>query len=584
MKILRRDKTFISITILSAILSIFIVFLSIISVHHMEIEHGYAKGYIIGTTFILLSLSLFIYIVVTLRRYILQIEKSRKKLAETNARFEFAVNGSGDGLWDWNLLTNEIYFSSRWKEMLGYTDDELPNDFASWEDRVHIDDLEKTKAEILSTHKKPGMPYNGIHRLRHKDGHWVWILDRGQTIFDANGKAIRMIGFHTDITENKIQELEIKKLGTLLDNTINSVENLIFVKDSEFRYIESNKAFEKFIGLEKKDLLGKSDYELFDKEIAEFFRAKDVEMLDSKKSKENYEWVTYPDGTRVYFLTIKSPLYDKERNILGLVGNSVDLTKEELFKNKIKEQEDMMIAQSRHAAMGEMISMIAHQWRQPISVIAMDASNILVDIELETTNDAALKEISKSILKQTQELSKTIDDFRDFFKPDKVASDTLIGNVLDDTLAVIGKSLENNNIKIDIDVPQSLEIKTYSRELMQVLINIIKNAKEALQEQIQESKVISIVIEEILDGLKIQICDNAGGIKDNDVPHIFEPYFSTKDVKNGTGLGLYMSKTIIEKHLYGVLCMKNIYEGEMYSRKCIGTCFTIELPKSIDHE
>ena len=572
------------IMILSIVVSVLVILLSLTGIYHMQQMHADSKGEIAIFVFLGVFIILLMYIYVVLKKYNEQIVENEEHLKNLSQRLEFAINGTGDGLWDWNLLTNEVYFSPRWKEMLGYTDDELPNEFSSWKERVHPDDLEVTVKEILRAQEKSGMPYNGVHRLRHKDGHWVWILDRGQTIFDADGKAIRMAGFHTDITKSKLQEMEIAKLGTLLGNIINSVSNLIFVKDTEFNYIECNQAFCDFVGMPREEILGKSDYDLFDKEVADFFRQKDEEMLNLGKTKENYEWVTRPDESKIYLLTLKSPLHDEAGNILGLVGNSFDLTKEEMLKNTIKTQEEIMIAQSRHAAMGEMISMIAHQWRQPISVMAMNASNILVDIELQTTNDESLREIAKSILYQTQELSKTIDDFRDFFKPDKTASDTLVKTIVDDTLGVIGKSLENANIKIEMNVSQSLSIKTYSRELMQVLINILKNAKEAFAEHTEDEKRISIKVEETAKGVIIHVCDNASGIEKDVMQHIYEPYFTTKGIKNGTGLGLYMSKTIVEKHLQGLLRVNNIFEENTSEDKCVGACFTIELPMSIENE
>ena len=524
---------------------------------------------------ILIFLGLALYVRLRITRYIDRLEDNEKKFKDLTQRFEYAISGSGDGLWDWDLVTNDVYFSPKWKEMLGYSDEELPNDFTSWETRVHPDDIEMATNAIHASHVSADVEYNILHRMRHKDGSWVWIMDRGQTIFDANNKAVRMVGFHTDITTVKEQELKIEELSRLLRNTINSVDNLIFVKDNNFKYIELNEAFRKFVGLSRDEILGKDDYELFDKEVADSFRAYDEKTLLEQRHEDNYEWVKYPDGSDVYLLTLKAPLCDKNGNVLGIVGNCVDLTQEELLKKKIIAQEEMMIAQSRHAAMGEMISMIAHQWRQPISVIAIQATNILVDIELESLDEATLKETSKSIIDLTQELSETIDDFKDFFKPDKVASIVFLKDLVSETLGIIGKTLQNNDVELRVDVSQTLELKTYSRELMQVLINILKNAKEAFGEAEDKKKIIWISIDSFKDGVILRIQDNAGGIDDAIIGKIFDPYFTTKTSKNGTGLGLYMSKTIVDKHLHGTIDVKNVENG---------SCFEIRLPLDIDNE
>jgi len=216
--------------------------------------------------------------------------------------------------------------------------------------------------------------------------------------------------------------------------------------------------------------------------------------------------------------------------------------------------------------------MIAHQWRQPISVIAMGANNILADVELEMIDEQRLEDGAKDIIHQTQELSKTIDDFRGFFKPNKHVEDILVQDIINDVYSVIGKSLENNNIKTITHYNSTKSLQTYSRELMQVFINIIKNAKEAIVENGIKDGQIEIFIDDLEDKLSIKICDNGGGIKDSVMEHIFDPYYTTKDEKNGTGLGLYMSKTIIQKHLNGILDVSNIDSG---------VCLIIELPYSL---
>ncbi|MEA2049637.1 MAG: HAMP domain-containing sensor histidine kinase [Campylobacterota bacterium] len=248
-----------------------------------------------------------------------------------------------------------------------------------------------------------------------------------------------------------------------------------------------------------------------------------------------------------------------------------------LLKKYIKkfiEQEEIMIAQSRHAAMSEMISMIAHQWRQPLSIIAMDANNIIADVELDMVDNSTLKKGSLNILEQTQELSKTISDFKNFFKPIKNITNIYLEDIFKDTLNVVGKSLQNNNIEVIKEFKNHKKIKTYSRELMQVFINIIKNAKEALVENDIKDKKIYITIKDTKNLVEINISDNAGGIKPDIINKVFNPYFSTKSEKNGTGLGLYISKTIIEKHLNGTITVKNIKDR---------TCFKIKLPYDLSN-
>jgi len=533
-------------------------------------------------TSILFFLSFFIvfgllsfYTYAKIRNYLEILKLSKKKLEDTTQKYELAIKGTKDGLWDWNLEEGTIYFSPVLKEMLGFRDDELPNEFSSWEDRVHPDDLKYAEDEIQKAHANPEYEYNIVHRLRHKDGHWVWILDRGTTIFNKDGKAVRMVGFHTDITIQKEQEIKINNLSLLLTSTINSIDSIVFAKDKDFKYLECNKSFEEFIGHTRAEILGKDDYNFFPKERADFFREHDSEVLNTGVAKSDTHLIKKYNGEEIYQLATVSPLMDDEKNVIGIVGTAVDITEIKNIQNKLEEQQELMIAQSRHAAMGEMISMIAHQWRQPISVISMDASNILVDIELESLETESLKEDLNSIISQTQHLSKTIDDFRDFFKPNKLKDKVLASDVFNESLEVIGTSLANNDIAVENLFSTSTKIDIFSRELLQVILNIVKNAKEALVENRVKDRKITNKIYEDENNIIIEIIDNAGGIKDEIIDKIFEPYFSTKDEKNGTGLGLYMSKVIIQKHIYGTLEVKNTKDG---------SAFMIKLPKNMHKE
>ena len=229
---------------------------------------------------------------------------------------------------------------------------------------------------------------------------------------------------------------------------------------------------------------------------------------------------------------------------------------------QIRDSEKLLIAQSKQAIMGEMIEMIAHQWRQPITTIGMISNNILFDIAIdEFDGDKITKELNKVNL-QVSYLSKTIDDFRDFFKESKEQESVSVTDVLDGAMMIIDKHLEKQQIHLTINnLAKNIEFMTFKNELIQVILNILGNSKDAFENVEVEKKEISIDTEVVGETLCIKIRDNAGGIKNSILPKIFEPYFSTKKKKNGTGLGLYMSMIIVSEHLQGNIEVANVEKG-----------------------
>lgn len=244
------------------------------------------------------------------------------------------------------------------------------------------------------------------------------------------------------------------------------------------------------------------------------------------------------------------------------------------------EKDDMMYQQSKMAAMGEMIANIAHQWRQPLNQISTISSGIKVQKEFDMFDESKLNDDMEKIINSSNYLSQTIDDFRDFFVPNKTHQNFEISDTIQRTLSLVESQLRNNDILIVKEI-ENFSIKSLENELLQVLINIFKNAKEALLERKEFStKLIIIKTYKNKNSVCISIKDNANGIDEEVLKNIFTPYFTTKG-EQGTGLGLYMSKSILNKNIGGDLKVKNVrfeYEGQMH----LGAEFLVTLPINKD--
>ena len=243
---------------------------------------------------------------------------------------------------------------------------------------------------------------------------------------------------------------------------------------------------------------------------------------------------------------------------------------------ELLEKEAILNQKAKMAAMGEMIENIAHQWRQPLSVISTISSSLKIKKEMNILDDKEFYEALQSINRTSQHLSNTIDDFRNFFSPNKEMNKFYVSQLIKKSKDLIKSRFDKFNIKV-IEHIDDIEILSYQNELFQVILNLFSNSIDVLSSSQIENKIIYINIYHDENNLYIEFLDNGGGIKDEFINRVFEPYFTTKHKSQGTGIGLYMSLQIVTKHLNGEISVKNdtfIENNTAY----FGAKFTILLP------
>ncbi len=268
-------------------------------------------------------------------------------------------------------------------------------------------------------------------------------------------------------------------------------------------------------------------------------------------------------------------LYDLKLSETGIISSVLGLVIASLFfrayakkiidfESEINEQKSLIITQSRLAAMGEMMSMIAHQWRQPLSTTTLMISNERIKFMLDGKEDTEYEKMLDKISDTMVYLSDTIDDFQTYFQPQKESQHISTCELINRVLNFVETRLTIDKVKVHVNKCDDKEIDTYANEVIQVLINIINNAIDALAERNVQDRNIWINLISSDDSIEITVEDSAGGIEDDIIGKVFEPYFSTKS-KNGTGLGLYMSKMIIEKHINGRIDVVNTPNGALFT-------------------
>jgi signal transduction histidine kinase len=256
----------------------------------------------------------------------------------------------------------------------------------------------------------------------------------------------------------------------------------------------------------------------------------------------------------------------KKELLLEDINKNLEL-KVQIAIEEVQKKDRAMLHQSRLARMGTMLSMIAHQWRQPLS----EVSGILMELEtaskFKKADDEMIQESVKESNKLIQFMSYTIDDFRNFFKPDKQKVHFYIEDSCYEAISLISASIKNYNIMLNRKIICNCEIYGYKREFAQVLLNLMSNAKDALIQREIKNPMISLEVDYIDGYSVVTVKDNAGGVEKEYMDLIFEPYFTTKSSLKGTGLGLYMSKMIIEKNMSGELSVENTSDGAIFKVK-----------------
>ncbi len=523
-------------------------------------------------------------------RYNRRLYLRKESLQHWKKRFELAIIASNDGMWDIDFVKNSIYFSKKWLEISGYDRNDIKS-FGDWFGLIHKEDRDIVQMqfdEILEGRREHLICE---YRLKTKNSGYKWILARGK-IFISNDKKSykRMLMMSMDIDKNKRLSKELLNVELLVEDgkiTIfkwrndgklsvefvsNSIKNYGYIKGS----FETGKLFYEDI-IYKEDriaLKNEIDYAIksFQKSFSKIYR-----IIDNA---DQIKWVY----SRVLILR------DDFGEVDGFYGYIYDITKlkdvQEELKSKVKEEieknrqkDAFIIQQNKLASMGGMLGSIAHQWRQPLNNVQLILHFIRDNCGQKKFSQEILRDYIHRAKTQIEYMSQTIDDFRNFYKPSKSKNNFSLEESIKTTLKLVEDQFYNNDIEIELFCKEKIILNSYENELKQSILNILNNAKDAILQRREKENfeaMIDIVIKKVVgskvkdiiknfDSKKnfaiISIKNNGGNIDERVIDRIFEPYFTTKFETQGTGIGLYMSKVMIEKNLKGKISVKNIPNG-----------------------
>jgi signal transduction histidine kinase len=339
----------------------------------------------------------------------------------------------------------------------------------------------------------------------------------------------------------------------ILYSLLDGIPGFVFLRAPDYSIRFANRYFHELFGSH----VEKPCYEIMANRREPCNKCRVLDVFRTKKP-QKWEW-TSKINDRVYQI-YDYPCIDMDDQLLVLEFG-IDITD---IRSRELEKDSIMLKQSKHASMGEMIGNIAHEWRQPLNLISL----LIQDLEESYTEGnftrEYLDETIHKVVDVVQYMSHTIDDFSNFFSPDKEKFLFSVQDSIRRVLSFLEPELKRSKIGLEVNIPDDFSINGYPNEYAHVLLNIIKNAKDVFVERkISDPKITIIGFREEGKGV-VTITDNAGGISADFMDKIFDPYFTTKSSERGIGIGLYMSKIIVEKNMQGKLSVANVKDGAQF--------------------
>ena len=513
-------------------------------------------------------------------------------IADQKRRLDYILEGTNAGTWEWNIQTGETIFNQRWAEIIGYNLEEIePVSIDTWIRFAHPDDLKESKRLLQDCFDKTSKYYEYECRMKHKNGEWIWVLDRGEiATWTEDGKPEWMYGTHQEITERKKAEHELIALQDLLSNMINSMPSILIGVDKEISITQWNKEAAKHTGVPEEQAVGQKLLDIFPemaKQIENIKKAildhnvfSETNILCEKNSKTIYHDITvYP------LITTKTE---------GAVIRVDDITERVRL-------EELMIQSEKMLSVGGLATGMAHEINNPLGGMIQTASVMSdrlsdpqikgnlkaaeeagVSIEsiflyMEKRNIFGMLDRIKNSGKRAAEIVQNMLSFaRKSSSKNELCS---IPELLDQTIEIAGtdydlkKKYDFRKIEIIREYKKNIpEIPCEKSKIQQAFLNILRNGAEAMQENEQGNPAFTLRVTHLKESgsLHIEIEDNGPGITEETRKRVFEPFFTTKPPDRGTGLGLSVAYFIITENHNGKMWVESIPDRF--------TNFIIELP------
>jgi len=541
-----------------------------------------------------------------------RLSTQSRTLRRAQDRFHRAVRGASDGLWDWEFGTNRVWYSPRFRELVGFDPDareEFPDTFDSWFDRLHPEDRERTMVAI-DAHLEEGRPYDVKYRVRTRSGEYRWFRARGEVSREGSGRPVRMAGSIHDITEQvriegelRESEARLREERALLAEILSTLPFFVFWKDRESRYLGCNAAFAEAAGLSSpEEIVGRTDFDLpWSEAEARRYRADDEAVMRTGQPKLHVEETQrWRDGRVLTLSASKVPLRSGDGATIGVIGVYVDITERKQLETQLAQAQKL-------ESIGQLAAGIAHEINTPTQFISDNVcflqdnfSSMLKVIDsyaaqldpdappkswdercdeirstLEELDYEFLREEIPQALEQTLEglerVATIIHAMKDFSHPAKAEKEPIDLNKAIESTATVCRNRWKYVADLHLDLERDLPaVDCLAAEINQVILNLIVNAADAIRDAAEGDPAVKGLIRVTTrrrgSAVELRVEDNGPGIPDEIRDRIFDPFFTTKEVGAGTGQGLAICRDVImQKHGGKLTCRSTPGEGAEFT-------------------
>ncbi len=489
------------------------------------------------------------------------LKKVEKALRSSEERFKLAMMGSNEGIWDWNIVDDTVYFSKRWKEIIGYNDDEIKEDIDEFKKRIHPEDQDDVWKRILKHLDSSEQLLELKFRLKHKENNYIWIQSKGIAIRDDNRNAIRFVGTHTDITE-QIWTSDLYR--AMVDNT---KQGFIIIQNN--RIVFSNSAFHNLSGYSGDEL-----HRMDSRKVKTLFFIdvdKDIKNLENELQNKNIDSLMLnckDDSTKWLDVHLSMIDYHGEAAIQLTLN---DITGRIKAEEALIEKQTQLAHAGRLTSLGEMATGIAHELNQPLAIIEAHAESLKLSIK--DMKETYLDDIS-SIIEEVHRAANIIEQMRSYARTSIPITENIdITRPIKNSLTFFREQFKHHNIYLEEHYDDIPYINVNSQHIEQIMVNFLSNARYAVDmmgEKQSEGYIKKIIIKVYHDKKRskvvLEVNDNGVGMTDDEKDRCFEPFFTTKEVGKGTGLGLSIVYNFL-KDMDGSI--------DIHSQKYKGTYITV---------